>query len=218
MKWVSIHGLQEHWKEARVKAEYLGNQDYRVTTKNVTALILSRPETTDQKNLTCRVELDGQKISLQAKRYSPLKFRRTDNRWEATLDLAQNSLAKTPGLQGPIDDAFLDRFIMVRPTGKPMNAAVGKWVQAEMKNAITEWHRQFRGRAIVKDDTDIKLRDMTSNLILWGDPQSNQLLAKIAGQLPIEWTAKGIRLKDKRSPADKFVPVLIYPNPMHLHF
>jgi hypothetical protein len=105
---------------------------------------------------------------------------------------------------------------MVRPTGKPMNAAVGKWVQAEMKNAITEWHRQFRGRAIVKDDRDIKPRDMTSNLILCGDPQSNQLLAKIAGQLPIEWTAKGIRLKSKSWPADKFVPVLIYPNPMHL--
>jgi hypothetical protein len=132
------------------------------------------------------------------------------------LSLQMNSLVKLPGLQGPIDDAFLNRFIMVRPTGKPMNAAVGKWVQAEMKNALTEWHRQFRGRPIVKDDTDIKLRDTTSNLILWGDPQSNQLLAKIAGQLPIEWTAKGIRLKDKSWPADKFVPVLIYPNPFNL--
>ena len=143
-------------------------------------------------------------------------MRKFGGKWNVVLSLQMNSLIKLPGLQGPIDDAFLDRFIMVRPTGKPLNAAVGKWVQAEMKNAITEWHRQFRGRAIVKDDTDIKLRDMTSNLILWGDPQSNQLLAKIAGQLPIEWTAKGIRLKDKSWPADKFVPVLIYPNPMHL--
>ena len=216
IKWVNIHGLKEHWKEARVEAKYLGNQKYRVTTKNITALILGRPETADQKTSTCSVVLDGQRISLEAKRYASLKFRHTGNRWEVVYDLAQNSLAKTPGLQGPIDDAFLDRFIMVRPTGKPMNVAVGKWVQAEMKNAITEWHRQFRGRAIVKDDTDINFADMTSNLILWGDPQSNQLLAKIAGQLPIEWTAKGIRLKDNKWPADKFVPVLIYPNPMHL--
>ncbi|MGE4550939.1 MAG: hypothetical protein AAEJ57_06075, partial [Opitutales bacterium] len=59
MKWVSIHGLKEHWKVARVKAEYLGKQQYRVTTKNITALILGRPDATNQKTSTCRVFLDG---------------------------------------------------------------------------------------------------------------------------------------------------------------
>ena len=217
MKWLSVYGLQEHWKEARVKAEYLGDQKYRVTTKNVTALILGRPESTTQENSMCRVELDGQRISLEAKRYAPLKFRRTGNRWEAALDLAQNSLAKTPGLQGPIDDAFLDRFIMVRPTGKPMNAAIGKWVQKEMEHAITEWHRQFRGNAILMDDEEVQHPDaMKANLILWGDPHSNSYIAKIADKLPVQWNEKGIRLKDKSWPSDKFVPVLVCPNPFNL--
>ena len=217
MKWVSIHGLQEHWKEARVKAEYLSGQKYRVTTKNISALILGRLEATDQGSSTCRVELDGQRISLEAKPNTPLKFRRTGRRWEAVLDPSQNSLAKTPGLQGPIDDAFLDRFIMVRPTGKPINAATGKWVQKEMKHAITEWHRQFRGNAIVMDDKQLQHRDAEkSNLILWGDPHSNSYLAKIADKLPVQWDEKGIRLKDKFWPSDKFVPVLVYPNPFNL--
>jgi len=217
MKWVSIHGLKEHWKEARVKAEYLGDQKYRVTTKNVTALILGRPETTDQESSTCRVELNGQRISLEAKGNIPLKFRRSGNHWESVLNLAQNSLVKTPGLQGPIDDAFLSRFIMVRPTGKPMNATTGKWVQKEMGHAITEWHRQFRGNVILMDDDELFHSYVTeANLILWGDPKSNSFIAKIAGSLPIEWNEKGIRIKDKSWPSDKFVPVLIYPNPFNL--
>lgn len=216
MKWVTVFGLEQHWKQARVEAQYIDDWQFVVKTKNVSALMLDQLEIPNQGAMTYAVTIDGQKLKTKPPRNGPIKLRKFGDKWNVVLSLQMNSLVKLPGLQGPIDDAFLNRFIMVRPTGKPMNAAVGKWVQAEMKNALTEWHRQFRGRPIVKDDTDIKLRDMTSNLILWGDPQSNQLLAKIAGQLPIEWTAKGIRLKDKSWPADKFVPVLIYPNPFNL--
>ena len=216
MKWVTVFGLEQHWKQARVEAEYIDDWQFVVKTKNVSALMLGQLEVPNQGTMDYTVTIDGQKLKTKPRRNDPIKLRKFDGKWNVVLSLEMNSLIKLPGLQGPIDDAFLNRFIMVRPTGKPMNAALGKWVKGEMENAITEWHRQFRGRAIVKDDTDIKFVDMTSNLILWGDPQSNKLLAKISGQLPIEWTAKGIRLKDKSWPADKFVPVLIYPNPMHL--
>jgi hypothetical protein len=198
-----------------VEAEYINDWKFVVKTKNVSALMLGQLEMPKQGPAIYTLTIDGQTLTAKPPRNTPIKLRKFGSKWNVVLSLQMNSLIKLPGLQGPIDDAFLNRFIMVRPTGKPMNAALGKWVKGEMENAITEWHRQFRGRAIVKDDTDIKFVDMTSNLILWGDPQSNQLLAKIAGQLPIEWTAKGIRLKDKSWPADKFVPVLIYPNPMH---
>ena len=215
MKWVTVYGLEWHWKQARVEAEYIDDWQFVVKTKNTSALMLDQLGMPNQGATTYTVTIDGQKLKTKPPRNAPIKLRKFGGKWNAVPSLQMNSLIKLPGLQGPIDDAFLDRFLMVKPTGKPMNAAVGKWVDREMNEAITQWHRQFRGRAIVKNDTDIKLRDLTSNLILWGDPQSNQVLAKIAGQLPIEWTAKGIRLKDKSWPADKFVPVLIYPNPMH---
>ena len=35
-------------------------------------------------------------------------------------------LHKTHALQGPIDDAFLDPFLLVRPTGTPWNDAVNQ--------------------------------------------------------------------------------------------
>ena len=46
---------------------------------------------------------------------------------------------KRPGLQGPIDDAFMDRFLMVRPTGMPLNEKVGAWAKSEMNHAVTQW-------------------------------------------------------------------------------
>jgi len=59
------------------------------------------------------------------------------------------TLRKVHGLQGPIDDAFLERFLIVRPTGQPMHEATGKWAKGEMERAIREWRRQFRGDALV---------------------------------------------------------------------
>src|SRR2546426_6486096 len=55
------------------------------------------------------------------------------------------SLSKRPGLQGPIDDAFMDSFIFVRPTGEPLNAGVGKWIEQQLTRATNEWRAQFRG-------------------------------------------------------------------------
>src|SRR5262249_20430088 len=53
------------------------------------------------------------------------------------------------------------------------------------------------------------------NLVLWGDPNSNQLLAKIAAKLPICWDDKGIHVGDKTYDAVHHVPLLIYPNPLN---
>ena len=51
--------------------------------------------------------------------------------------------------------------------------------------------------------------------MLWGDPQSNKLLAKIAAQLPIRWDGQGIHMPQTNYPADRYVPVFIYPNPLN---
>src|SRR5256885_3524463 len=47
--------------------------------------------------------------------------------------------------RSPIDDAFMDSFIMVRPTGQPFNEKIGAWTAAEMAHATNHWRQQFRG-------------------------------------------------------------------------
>ena len=54
-----------------------------------------------------------------------------------------------------------------------------------------------------------------SNLVLWGDPSSNAVLAKIAGKLPIRWTKDGISVGSRHFDAETHAPILIYPNPLN---
>jgi hypothetical protein len=125
-------------------------------------------------------------------------------------------LRKRHGLQGPIDDAFMDSFLMVRPTGKPLNDKVGEWTQKEMAHAVTHWRKHFRGDARVKDDSAVSAEDISSNnLVLWGDPSSNSLLAKVLPKLPLRWDAKELHFGKKGYDAAHHVPVLIYPNPLN---
>jgi hypothetical protein len=178
--------------------------------------MLDKLKEPDQGTTKYTITIDNQKLATKPDRHAPLMFLHTGTGWEAVKSLAQNNLTKSPGLQGPIDDAFLSRFVFVPPNTDPINKSTGEWVEQEMKDAISQWHRQFRGNVIVKNSSKLSAVDRASNLILWGDPKSNPMIAKIAGQLPIEWTEKDIRIKDKSWPTDRFVPVLIYPNPMNL--
>ena len=141
--------------------------------------------------------IDGQKLAVRGADVGPLvdgAFPQVGDAVGGGRDRAEFAgLHKQHGLQGPIDDAFLDSFIFVSPTGTPTAPGIAKWVAAEQKHAIKEWRRQFRGEAQVRDDKDITDADIaSSNLVLWGDPGSNKVLARIADKLPVQvdrgWT------------------------------
>src|SRR6185436_14693788 len=142
-------------------------------------------------------------------------FHKTSEQWSLG-SAPEEGLRKHHGLQGPIDDAFMSSFLIVRPTGKATNEKVEAWVASELAHATNEWRRQFRGEARVKDDSAVTDADIAAhNLILWGDPSSNQLLAKMADKLPIHWSAQQVTLGGKSFPAANHVPLMIYPNPLN---
>jgi hypothetical protein len=128
----------------------------------------------------------------------------------------ENTLRKKHGLQGPIDDAFMDRFVFVLPTGQPLNEAVGNWVKSESSRAREHWRRHYRGDAPVVDDSALTDEQIAnSNLILWGDPTSNRTLARILPQLPIRWTADSLVVNGKTYSGAGHVPILVFPNPLN---
>ncbi|MGO9470398.1 MAG: prolyl oligopeptidase family serine peptidase [Isosphaeraceae bacterium] len=221
--WVEIDGLEQHWAQARVEADLSASQDAgpKIRTKNVSALTLSIPAGLCPFDIRTKPKVDIDRLELEAPR--PLSdrswvahFRKVEGAWKLEAAVDDNALRKRHGLQGPIDDAFMDSFIMVRPTGQSPNAKVGKWAAAEMQHAIDHWRRQFRGEARVKDDKDITDADIAAcHLILWGDPQSNAVLAKVVEKLPVNWGHDGLRLGETTYAADHHVPVLVYPNPLN---
>ncbi|MBN9522812.1 prolyl oligopeptidase family serine peptidase [bacterium] len=213
---IAVEGLEKHWEPATINLKVESKSGYKITTSGVTSFSLKFSP-------SALFEIDGKFVAgvtsiAQPPAVLTYKFVKTGTGWKSLGDTPPTpvGLAKKPGLQGPIDDAFLDRFVMVRPTGKALNEKVGAWADAEMKHAVAHWRKHFRGDAPVTDDksvTDEQIKN--ANLVLWGDPSSNAVLAKIADQLPVKWTSEGVTVGDKMYPAGTHVPVLIYPNPLN---
>lgn len=231
MKWVTVDGLGEHWQRARVDAVVQSDTAIEVKTQNVTALTLDFEAGHAPLNLfkPTTVVIDGTAVKCgQAK--TDLSWRASFAKNGTTWTLAGEPVSgpvKRHGLQGPIDDALMDSFLFVTPTGGPMitnqggsksltEKSASDWVTSELQHAVREWQKQFRGDAPQKKDIEVSDDDIRkSNLILWGDPSSNAVIRKIADKLPIKWTGEGIQIGERKFSANDHVPVLIYPNPLN---
>lgn len=221
MKWLTIDGLGKHWERARLDAEVLNDHVLSVSSSNVTAFTLSMGPGTSPLDVMHKpvVTIDGQPVTAaqpMTDRSWTAHFVKSGAKWASTDTAGEPGLRKRHGLQGPVDDAFLDSFIFVRPTGTALAPGVAGWVSAEQAHAIKEWRRQFRGEARVRDDAQITDAEIAaSNLVLFGDPGSNKVLARIADKLPVRWTADSIVAGKQHWPASTHAPILIYPNPLN---
>ncbi|MFQ5733693.1 MAG: prolyl oligopeptidase family serine peptidase [Planctomycetaceae bacterium] len=222
MHWVTIDALGAHWRRAMVTADVLGDDRITIKTLNVTELTLDMPAGQTLLDVRNPVMIAIDNTVLRAGRpKSDRSFRvrlhRAGKEWRiGPPPRNKSALVKRHDLQGPIDDAFMDSFVFVKPTGKARHAAVDKWTQSELARAIKHWRQQFRGDARVKSADAITPGDIAnSNLVLFGDPASNPLIAKIAARLPIQWTAKQITVGRRTFDAAHHAPILIYPNPLN---
>jgi len=222
MKWVRVDALEQHWEPSRIDAAIVSDSKVAVKTSGITAFTLDFgpggcPLDVTQKT---SVTIDGSTLAVPAPasdRSWSVSLSKRGTAWEVVAPATRAlEVRKRHGLQGPIDDAFLDRFIMVTPTGQAMNPKAGAWASAEMNRAIAEWRRHFRGEAIVRKDTEITDDDIQrSNLILWGDPASNKVLARLAPRLPIGWAGPDLLAGEAKYPAATHTLAMIYPNPLN---
>jgi hypothetical protein len=119
-------------------------------------------------------------------------------------------------LQGPIDDAFTGSFLCVGGTGPAWNAAVKNHAEDSLERFKMDWSRFWRGDLPYKDDQDVTDEDIAGkNLILFGDPSSNSLIAQVLDGLPLTWSQKEIHLAGKTFASADHVPVLIFPSPLN---
>jgi hypothetical protein len=219
MFWIRLDGLEEHWARAHVDAEMDGKA-IRIKTENVSRVSLAFHNSPLPAGETFAVTIDGAELpslpSPGPEKEHMSYFIKENGKWAvAKWWKDTTSLHKRRYLTGPIDDAFMDKFLFVEPTGRPLNETVGQWAAGEMAHATQQWQLHFRGIAPRKKDAEVTDDDIkASNLILWGDPSSNAVLKRIADKLPIQWTAEGVKVGDKIYPAGTHVPVFIYPNPL----
>ena len=66
----------------------------------------------------------------------------------------------------------------------------------------------------MKRDSEVTADDLAKyHLVLWGDPDSNRVIARISNGLPIRWREEEIKVKDRSFPAAGHIVTMIYPNP-----
>ncbi|MCC7419503.1 MAG: prolyl oligopeptidase family serine peptidase [Planctomycetaceae bacterium] len=236
--WVTIDGLDSHWEPASISASMRVSGKVHLEVHGVTAFTINFPAGTwpgaaPEIQVTETVSDHHQPIN---QTFKPSKFIRSDRsaglsfhqrglEWvEGEQPPSKSRLRKVHGLQGPIDDAFLDGFVFVRPTGQAKYEKTDAWARGELDRAIEHWRRHFRGQARVKDDKDITEADIAGmNLVLWGDPSSNAVFAKIADRLPIRYDGDKLivkasadgKTKERSFDATHHAPILIYPNPLN---
>ena len=217
MFWITVDAMGEEWRRGRVNAKIDGNT-ITAATSNVTAMHLDfapaqAPFPTGSKPI---LKIDEATVTLPAvsgDRSLKVGLVRNGSSWK--VGELPAGLRKSHGLQGPIDDAFMDRFVIVRPTGAALTESAGKWAREQADYAISEWVHFFRGEPIVKNDDQISAEDIaSSNLALFGDPSSNAVYKRIADRLPIRWRADGVVVAGDTFDANH-APVFIFPNPLN---
>lgn len=207
-RWVSILALSKQWERADVRVRTLNPNTVTIETKNVRELEL--------RNSPTEITIDGQKLPSHQTSRSGRALWKENGNWHYAAETPRSDLYKHTALSGPIDDAFMDAFVFVRPTNRPLNEKIGAWTDREFTHATKMWRDLFRGEAPVKSDADVTDADIANhNLVLWGDPSSNKLLARILAQLPLQWTADKLVFRGQTYDATHTAPILIFPNPLN---
>ena len=221
LHWVEALGMAEHFRPARIDASRQTTPrgpELIATTSNITALALyDMPAGTI-------VTIDGSELPAAGEPGTSITLAReglaADGPWRLTTSENLPPLRKRPGLTGPIDDAFNSPFIVVGPTGTGLHPAVDAFVESEMSHFRSRWHDLFRGELPVvraEDLTESMIRE--KHLVLFGDPRSNPLIARVLAGLPLQWDAVTVAIGDgpqrvATGDAASHVPVMIHPNPL----
>jgi dienelactone hydrolase len=190
--WVTVDGLDEHYKRA-----------IQVKTTNVSTLLL---KTGGAK----KISIDGHDFNSGGR--DEVQLQKRAGAWKEGIE---PSLRKRHGLQGPIDDAFLDSFLCVRPTGQANHDMAGRYAQETLDAFLDDYAKYFRGQVRVKDDIAVTPADIAAHhLVVFGDPQSNQILARVLDKLPVRWDANQITLGSRTYASANHTIAMVYPNPL----
>jgi pimeloyl-ACP methyl ester carboxylesterase len=206
--WITVDGMTHNFDRASIDAERdAAKATYAIKTANISSLILS--DMTAAKSIS----IDGDTLSVTPA--ATITLSHDSGHWQIATS-ASTGLRKQHGLQGPLNDAFMDAFLCVSPTGQPYSAAADEYAKKELDRFSKMFTREYLGDARTKPDTDISADDIANNnLVLFGDPSSNAIIAKVAPQLPIQWTKDSITVAGKTYATADNVPIMIYPNPLN---
>lgn len=217
--WITIEEQAEPYEPSEIDAQIDDQGVLRVKTKNVAVLQIVR-------DVADAVVLDdGPAMPLTSAAGGLLPgvyFVKNAEGWK-TWDyrtshdyLTKPGVSKRHNVQGPIDDAFTRAFICVRGTGTPWSREHHDWAESTLQRFEQEYDKYLRAKLPVITDRQFNEELFeTHNVILFGDPGSNSVLAKVVDQLPLAWNKTSLEVRGEKYDADRHGVPLVYPSPFN---
>jgi predicted esterase len=199
---VTIDQLERQYERAQVDAEIDG-VDYKVATRNVARITL-----TGEPPLT-RFRIDGQAFPIEPS----ATFERSGGAWKRVRGARGVPLfGKRRGLQGPIDDAFMESFLCVEPAAG--GSEVDRFARGRYDRLAAEFPKWMRGDIRTKPAAALTAADQRAHhVVLFGTPASNPRIAAALSKTPVRWTSKQIRVGSRSFDAATHMLSMIHPNP-----
>jgi dienelactone hydrolase len=201
---LTIQQLERQYERAEVTIgpNERDPDDEMCQTRNVA--LLSRQGTPSRKTFT----IDGQIFPMTYRD----SFERVDGRWRPAQ--APAGLMKSHGLQGPIDDAFMESFVCVPPSARIARSPVNDFALQQLDRFAREFPRWMRGDIRVKADRELTPAEIDANhIVVFGTPSTNPLIARTMRSAPIRWTKGTIAVGARKFDGKTHMLSMIYPNP-----
>ncbi|MEJ7609422.1 MAG: alpha/beta hydrolase-fold protein, partial [Bryobacteraceae bacterium] len=147
--WLMVDALDRHYERSEVEGS---RQELKTT--NIAALTLENPG---------KPVIDGQQMK------EGNSFEKREGKWRPARP--RKGLRKLHGLQGPIDDAFGDSFVVAGALPEREKKLWAKWMRGDLRT----------GKPLPQD-----------HLVLFGDPVTNPLIKRINSKLPVRWSGDRI--------------------------
>lgn len=211
--WISIERMNDPTRIASVDAELVWPNTVEVASTNAARLVLL-PEKFAKLFPTSRpllVQLNGTDRWVTGKGRKAIRLNMPPVSRSVPAKHFRDHEA-----EGPIFDAFAQRFELIRGTG-------GKtWEQRESQRLVgeiaTAWHDNYFGNCVQMTDRDVTSGVLSgSNLIIVGKIGDNLALKAIRSRIPLALTQNGMRMGGQTIRGDHLIGAIVYPNPVNRH-
>ncbi len=215
MFWLRVSGLNKIWEDARVEGVIDDElREFRLETKNVCYLDITKDSEIGIDRTHYKIRIDGNVVEENGRGFAGS----LTTGW-GPAGRVEFELDKVDGQEGPIDEAYMRRFVLIPPDKTCANPEVDRWVRAEYEHFIKRWRGLMRGDPIVLkasnainavlDETEIEDWSWPMRCV-WGDPTGNSALKFLMERqrLPFEWDAKKLKFAGHSYKAKTHVPVM----------
>ena len=143
--WVAVFALEQTYEKAVVEGTRKGPA-INIRTQNVRRLFVVGEF---QQKVPSTMTVDGQQFEVGAE--SPVLRRSTRSVGSGrTSGCPRSTRESSPasresGRQGPIDDAYMDRFVVAGPSSAGWNDSISKCLAVELTQFGKLWDKYFRG-------------------------------------------------------------------------